>query len=62
MVLIVLCKDIDKVVMKLDVVLGSGCFLMLGMRGIVCGIWEEVKGVDGVVGMVLENGVMGGNV
>ena len=55
-------KDTDKAVTKLDAVLGSGCFSMLGTRGIVCGIWEEVKGADGVVGMVPENGATGGNV
>lgn len=55
-------KDTDKPMTKLDAVLGSGCFSSLGTRGIVCGIWEEVKGPDGVVGMVPENGATGGNV
>jgi hypothetical protein len=55
-------KDSDRPLTKLDAVLGSGCFSALGTRGIVCGIWEEVKGADGVVGMVPENGATGGNV
>lgn len=55
-------KDSEKPTTKLDAVLGSGCFSMLGTRGIVCGIWEEVKDADGVVGMVPANGATGGNV
>lgn len=55
-------KESDQAVTKLDAVLGSGCFSMLGTRGIVCGIWEEVKGADGVAGTVPENGATGGNV
>lgn len=55
-------KDAEKPLTKLDAVLGSGCFSQLGTRGIVCGIWEEVKGADGVIGMVPENGAPGGNV
>ena len=46
----------------LDAVLGSGCFSSMGSRGIVCGVWEEVKNGDGVVGMVPETGATGGNI
>lgn len=46
----------------LDAVLGSGCFSSMGSRGIVCGIWEEVKGADGIVGMVPEKSNPGGKI
>lgn len=46
----------------LDAVLGSGCFSAMGSRGIVCGIWEEVKGADGVVGMVPAKNNPGGKI
>lgn len=46
----------------LDAVLGSGCFSPMGSRGIVCGVWEEVRNGDGVVGMVPATGATGGNI
>ncbi|KJZ77745.1 hypothetical protein HIM_02922 [Hirsutella minnesotensis 3608] len=46
----------------LDAVLGSGCFSPMGSRGIVCGVWEEVRDGDGVVGMVPATGATGGNI
>ena len=55
-------KDGEKPVTKLDAVLGSGCFQLLGNRGIVCGVWEEVKGADGVIGMVPATGAPGGSI
>ncbi|KAF7545522.1 hypothetical protein G7046_g9544 [Stylonectria norvegica] len=55
-------KDSDKPVIVLDAVLGSGCFTPMGSRGIVCGVWEEVKDSNGVVGMVPATGATGGNV
>lgn len=48
--------------MLLDAVLGSGCFSGMGSRGIVCGVWEEVRDGKGVVGMVPETGATGGNI
>ncbi|KAG6028713.1 hypothetical protein E4U41_000601 [Claviceps citrina] len=55
-------RDADEPKVVLDAVLGSGCFSPMGSRGIVCGIWEEVKNGDGVVGMVPETGATGGNI
>ncbi|KAJ3477066.1 hypothetical protein NLG97_g8940 [Lecanicillium saksenae] len=46
----------------LDAVLGSGCFSAMGSRGIVCGIWEEVKDADGIVGMVPAKSNPGGKI
>jgi hypothetical protein len=46
----------------LDAVLGSGCFTSMGSRGIVCGIWEEVRDEKGEVGAVPARGGAGGTV
>lgn len=53
-------KDSEKPRIVLDAVLGSGCFSPMGARGIVCGVWEEVRNGDGVVGMVPATGATGG--
>ncbi|POR35751.1 Uncharacterized protein TPAR_04069 [Tolypocladium paradoxum] len=53
-------KDSEKPRIVLDAVLGSGCFSPMGTRGIVCGVWEEVKNGDGVVGGVPATGATGG--
>ncbi|KPM37269.1 hypothetical protein AK830_g9281 [Neonectria ditissima] len=55
-------KDADKPVILLDAVLGSGCFQPMGSRGIVCGVWEEMKDVNGMVGTAPATGATGGNV
>ena len=55
-------KDSEKPRILLDAVLGSGCFTPMGSRGIVCGVWEEVRDKDGVVGMVPATGATGGNI
>ncbi|EGR46355.1 uncharacterized protein TRIREDRAFT_110023 [Trichoderma reesei QM6a] len=55
-------KSSEKPIVVLDAVLGSGCFTPMGSRGIVCGVWEEVKSGDGVVGGVPANGATGGNI
>ncbi|KAH7141218.1 hypothetical protein B0J13DRAFT_53493 [Dactylonectria estremocensis] len=55
-------KDSDKPVILLDAVLGSGCFQQMGTRGIVCGVWEEMKDDNGVVGAAPATGATGGNV
>jgi hypothetical protein len=34
----------------------------MGSRGIVCGVWEEVRDGQGVVGMVPATGATGGNI
>ena len=55
-------RESDKPKMLLDAVLGSGCFTPMGSRGIVCGVWEEVRDGQGVVGMVPATGATGGNI
>ncbi|KAL7899042.1 hypothetical protein HDV63DRAFT_379076 [Trichoderma sp. SZMC 28014] len=55
-------KSSEKAIILLDAVLGSGCFTPMGSRGIVCGVWEEVKSGDGVIGGVPANGATGGNI
>ncbi|KAM4061252.1 hypothetical protein HRG_013008 [Hirsutella rhossiliensis] len=55
-------KESEAPKVVLDAVLGSGCFSGMGSRGIVCGVWEEVKDGDGVVGMVPATGATGGNI
>ncbi|EQL00471.1 SRm160/300 splicing coactivator [Ophiocordyceps sinensis CO18] len=55
-------KESDSPKVVLDAVLGSGCFTAMGSRGIVCGVWEEVKDGHGVVGMVPATGATGGNI
>ena len=36
----------------LDEVLGAGCFNMVGSRGVVVNVWEDIVGDDGVVGRI----------
>ncbi|KAJ6442263.1 mpv17 / PMP22 family domain-containing protein [Purpureocillium lavendulum] len=55
-------KESEQARIVLDAVLGSGCFSPMGSRGIVCGVWEEVRNGDGVVGMVPATGATGGNI
>lgn len=55
-------KESDKPTILLDAVLGSGCFQQMGTRGIVCGVWEEMKDDNGVVGAAPATGATGGNV
>ncbi|KAM0254274.1 hypothetical protein ACHAQJ_006964 [Trichoderma viride] len=55
-------KSSEMPIILLDAVLGSGCFTPMGSRGIVCGVWEEVKSGDGIVGGVPANGATGGNI
>jgi len=55
-------KESEQPRIVLDAVLGSGCFSPMGSRGIVCGVWEEVRNGDGVVGMVPATGATGGNI
>ncbi|KAG5942930.1 hypothetical protein E4U60_007034 [Claviceps pazoutovae] len=50
-------RETEEARVVLDAVLGSGCFSGMGSRGIVCGVWEGVKG-----GEVPEKGATGGNI
>lgn len=53
-------RESEKPKILLDAVLGSGCFQPMGSRGIVCGVWEEVKDGNGLVGAVPATGATGG--
>lgn len=53
-------RDSEPPRILLDAVLGSGCFQPMGSRGIVCGVWEEVKDGNGMVGAVPATGATGG--
>jgi hypothetical protein len=55
-------KDSEKPRIILDAVLGSACFTPMGSRGIVCGVWEEVRDEKGEIGMVPATGNAGGNI
>jgi hypothetical protein len=55
-------KDGEKPKIVLDAVLGSGCFTPMGSRGVVCGIWEEVRDEKGEIGVVPATGNAGGNI
>ncbi|RDA89128.1 hypothetical protein CP532_2199 [Ophiocordyceps camponoti-leonardi (nom. inval.)] len=55
-------KEGEEAKVVLDAVLGSGCFSAMGSRGIVCGVWEEVKDGAGVSGMAPATGATGGNI
>ncbi|KAI8163034.1 hypothetical protein K4K54_007836, partial [Colletotrichum sp. SAR 10_86] len=52
----------DKPRIVLDAVLGSGCFTPMGSRGIVCGIWEELRDERGEIGVAPKTGGASGSV
>ncbi|KAF6835798.1 glucan 4-alpha-glucosidase [Colletotrichum plurivorum] len=52
----------DKPRIVLDAVLGSGCFTPMGSRGIVCGIWEELRDERGEIGVAPKTGGAAGSV
>ncbi|KAK2058121.1 hypothetical protein LY76DRAFT_67735 [Colletotrichum caudatum] len=55
-------KKSDKPRIVLDAVLGSGCFTPMGSRGIVCGIWEEIRDERGEIGVAPKTGGASGSV
>ncbi|GKT48884.1 uncharacterized protein ColSpa_09065 [Colletotrichum spaethianum] len=55
-------KKSDKARIVLDAVLGSGCFTPMGSRGIVCGIWEEIRDERGEIGVAPKTGGASGSV
>lgn len=55
-------KDQETPRIILDAVLGSGCFTPMGSRGIVCGVWEELRGENGEVGKAPATGGAGGSI
>ncbi|KAK1469583.1 hypothetical protein CMEL01_01350 [Colletotrichum melonis] len=55
-------KKSDKARIILDAVLGSGCFTPMGSRGIICGIWEEIRDERGEIGVAPKTGGAAGSV
>ncbi len=55
-------KDGDKPLILLDAVLGSGCFSMLGSKGIMCSIWEHLRDEEGKVGYAPKAGRIAGHI
>ncbi|KAK4226877.1 hypothetical protein QBC38DRAFT_214513 [Podospora fimiseda] len=55
-------KTGDKPVIMLDAVLGSKCFSMLGRKGVMCSVWEQLRDEDGNVGVAPANGALSGKV
>ncbi|KAK0626438.1 hypothetical protein B0T14DRAFT_104137 [Immersiella caudata] len=55
-------KTGDKATILLDAVLGSKCFSMLGARGIMCSVWENLRDEEGNVGMAPAQGALAGRV
>jgi len=55
-------KSGDKSNILLDAVLGSKCFSMIGARGIMCSVWENLRDEDGNVGVAPAQGALAGRV
>ncbi|KAH8888828.1 hypothetical protein GQ53DRAFT_724206 [Thozetella sp. PMI_491] len=55
-------KDGDRPLILLDAVLGSGCFSMLGTKGIMCSIWEHLRDEEGKVGYAPKSGRISGHI
>ncbi|KAK4203107.1 hypothetical protein QBC40DRAFT_251561 [Triangularia verruculosa] len=52
----------DKPLVLLDAVLGSKCFSLLGSKGVMCSVWEDVRDEEGNVGVAPRMGGVGGRV
>jgi len=55
-------KTGDKPLILLDAVLGSKCFSMIGARGIMCSVWENLRDEEGNVGVAPAHGALAGRV
>ncbi|TVY45801.1 hypothetical protein LOCC1_G004031 [Lachnellula occidentalis] len=44
----------------IDEVLGSRCFQQMGMKGIMCTIWQDIRGPNGELGMIGATGGVSG--
>jgi hypothetical protein len=55
-------SDKDKPLILLDAVLGSKCFSMLGSKGVMCSVWENLRDEEGNVGVAPRNGAVAGKV
>jgi len=45
----------------IDEVLGSRCFQQLGIKGVMCTIWQDIRGPNGEVGMIGATGGVSGS-
>ncbi|KAL2025176.1 hypothetical protein VTK56DRAFT_178 [Thermocarpiscus australiensis] len=52
----------DRPLILLDAVLGSKCFSMLGTKGVMCSVWENLRDEEGNVGVVPKTGAVAGRV
>jgi len=55
-------KTADKPLILFDAVLGSRCFSMLGTKGIMCSVWENLRDEEGNVGVAPAQGALAGKV
>ncbi|KAL2152368.1 hypothetical protein VTH82DRAFT_5552 [Thermothelomyces myriococcoides] len=55
-------KNADRPLILLDAVLGSKCFSMLGSKGIMCSVWENLRDEEGNVGVAPRSGAIAGKV
>ncbi|KAK4157500.1 hypothetical protein C8A00DRAFT_11631 [Chaetomidium leptoderma] len=55
-------KTADAPLILLDAVLGSKCFGLLGTKGVMCSVWENLRDEEGNVGVVPKHGAVGGRV
>ena len=46
----------------LDAVLGSKCFSLLGTKGVMCSVWEDLRDEEGRVGVAPRSGAIAGRV
>ncbi|VBB75421.1 Putative protein of unknown function [Podospora comata] len=52
----------DKPLILLDAVLGSKCFSLLGSKGVMCSVWEDLRDEEGNVGVAPRMGGLSGRV
>lgn len=55
-------KNADRPLILLDAVLGSKCFSLLGSKGVMCSVWENLRDEDGNVGVAPRSGAIAGKV
>ncbi|KAL2260366.1 hypothetical protein VTK26DRAFT_5637 [Humicola hyalothermophila] len=52
----------DRPLILLDAVLGSKCFSLLGRKGVMCSVWENLRDEEGRVGVAPREGAIAGRV
>ncbi|KAK4148254.1 uncharacterized protein C8A04DRAFT_8704 [Dichotomopilus funicola] len=55
-------KNADRPLILLDAVLGSKCFSLLGSKGVMCSVWENLRDEEGNVGVAPKSGAIAGKV